>query len=109
MIQLGDFAECAVGLCNVVNLLCPQLVVLGDLFTALPPTLVEHVGNVVRKRSLVSRALGGTQDRDVVTRLGRQTPGRRRTRLRAIDPRAHSSRTRARAGSPALAVIRCRW
>lgn len=69
MVQLGDFAEwLAVGLCNVVNLLCPQLVVLGDLFTALPPTLVEHVGNVVRERSLVSRALGGT--RIVTSSLG---------------------------------------
>jgi predicted NBD/HSP70 family sugar kinase len=69
MVQLGDFAEwLVVGLCNVVNLLCPQLVVLGDLFTALPPTLVEHVGNVVRERSLVSRALGGT--RIVTSSLG---------------------------------------
>lgn len=58
---LGDFAEwLAVGLCNVVNLVCPQLVVLGDLFTALPDSLVDHVGRLVRERSLVSRALGGT-------------------------------------------------
>ncbi|HEY3609271.1 MAG TPA: ROK family protein [Pseudonocardiaceae bacterium] len=62
MVLLGEFAEwLAVGLCNVVNLLCPQLVVLGDLFTALPSTLVDHVGNIVRERSLVSRALGGTR------------------------------------------------
>jgi predicted NBD/HSP70 family sugar kinase/biotin operon repressor len=62
MDQLGDFGEwLAIGLCNVVNLLCPQLVVLGDLFTALPPSLVDHVGRVVRERSLVSRALGGTR------------------------------------------------
>jgi predicted NBD/HSP70 family sugar kinase len=62
MVVLGEFAEwLAVGLCNVVNLLCPQLVVLGDLFTALPSTLVDHVGNLVRERSLVSRALGGTR------------------------------------------------
>jgi predicted NBD/HSP70 family sugar kinase len=62
MVPLGEFAEwLAVGLCNVVNLLCPQLVVLGDLFTALPSTLVDHVGNIVRERSLVSRALGGTR------------------------------------------------
>jgi predicted NBD/HSP70 family sugar kinase len=62
MVLLGEFAEwLAVGLCNVVNLLCPQLVVLGDLFTALPSTLVDHVGDIVRERSLVSRALGGTR------------------------------------------------
>jgi predicted NBD/HSP70 family sugar kinase len=62
MVVLGEFAEwLAVGLCNVVNLLCPQLVVLGDLFTALPSTLVDHVGSLVRERSLVSRALGGTR------------------------------------------------
>lgn len=67
--QLGDFGEwLAVGLCNVVNLLCPQLVVLGDLFTALPATLVDHVGQIVRERSLVSRALGGT--RIVTSSLG---------------------------------------
>jgi predicted NBD/HSP70 family sugar kinase len=66
---LGEFAEwLAVGLCNVVNLLCPQLVVLGDLFTPLPDDLVEHVGRVVRERSLVSRALGGT--RIVTSSLG---------------------------------------
>lgn len=67
--QLGEFGEwLAVGLCNVVNLLCPQLVVLGDLFTALPTLLVEHVGRIVRERSLVSRALGGT--RIVTSSLG---------------------------------------
>lgn len=69
LVQLGEFAEwLAVGLCNVVNLLCPQLVVLGDLFTALPSSLVEQVGQVVRERSLVSRALGGT--RIVTSSLG---------------------------------------
>jgi predicted NBD/HSP70 family sugar kinase len=69
LVQLGEFAEwLAIGLCNVVNLLCPQLVVLGDLFTALPNVLVEHVGQVVRERSLVSRALGGT--RIVTSSLG---------------------------------------
>jgi predicted NBD/HSP70 family sugar kinase len=59
--QLGEFGEwLAVGLCNLTNLLCPELVVLGDLFTVLPEALVEHVGGIVRERSLVSRALGGT-------------------------------------------------
>lgn len=67
--RLGEFGEwLAVGLCNVVNLLCPQLVVLGDLFTALPDVLVEEVGRKVRDRSLVSRALGGT--RIVTSSLG---------------------------------------
>ncbi|HWC81609.1 MAG TPA: ROK family protein [Pseudonocardiaceae bacterium] len=59
--RLGDFGEwLTVGLCNVVNLLCPQLVVLGDLFTALPASLVDSVAATVRTRSMVSRALGGT-------------------------------------------------
>jgi predicted NBD/HSP70 family sugar kinase len=59
--RLGEFGEwLAIGLCNVVNLLCPQLVVLGDLFTALPESLVDSVADTVRQRSLVSRALGGT-------------------------------------------------
>lgn len=62
MDRLGEFAEwLAIGLCNVVNLLCPQLVVLGDLFTALPNSLIEHVGKLVSERSLVSRAMGGTR------------------------------------------------
>jgi predicted NBD/HSP70 family sugar kinase len=60
--RLGEFGEwLAIGLCNAVNLLCPQLVVLGDLFAALPPTLVEQVSTTVQERSLVSRALGGTK------------------------------------------------
>jgi predicted NBD/HSP70 family sugar kinase len=60
--RLGEFTEwLALGLCNVVNLLCPQLVVLGDLFTALPAPLLARVGEFVRARSLVSRALGGTK------------------------------------------------
>src|SRR5439155_15370917 len=67
--RLAEFSEwLALGLGNVVNLLCPQLVVLGDLLAALPPQLVEQVERVVRERSLVSRALGGT--RVVTSSLG---------------------------------------
>lgn len=67
--RLGEYTEwLALGLCNVVNLLCPQLVVLGDLFTALPKQLVARVEQLVRERSLVSRALGGT--RVVTSALG---------------------------------------
>ncbi|GAA4670869.1 MULTISPECIES: ROK family transcriptional regulator [Amycolatopsis] len=63
--RLDEFVEwLALGLGNVVNLLCPQLVVLGDLFTALPAPLVARIQETMRGRSLVSRALGGT---DVVT------------------------------------------
>jgi predicted NBD/HSP70 family sugar kinase len=62
MERLGEFAQwLAIGLCNLVNLLCPRLVVLGDLFTELPPELIEHVTDLVRKRSMVSRALGGVR------------------------------------------------
>jgi predicted NBD/HSP70 family sugar kinase len=67
--RLGEFTEwLAIGLGNVVNLLCPQLVVLGDLFAALPASLVAQVERIVRDRSLVSRALGGA--RVVTSSLG---------------------------------------
>jgi hypothetical protein len=46
---------------SVVNLMAPQLVVLGDLFTSLPPAVVEQVRKQVHARSLVSRAVGGTR------------------------------------------------
>lgn len=67
--RLDEYVEwLAIGLGNVVNLLCPQRVVLGDLFTALPRPLVNRLERVVRERSLVSRALGGT--RVVTSALG---------------------------------------
>jgi predicted NBD/HSP70 family sugar kinase len=56
------------GLVNVVNVLGPELVVLGDLFTALPGWLVSEVADEVRSRSMVSRAVGGT--RIVASTLG---------------------------------------
>ncbi|WP_112263395.1 ROK family transcriptional regulator [Lentzea terrae] len=59
---LDDFADwLALGLVNIVNVLGPELVVLGDLYTALPATVVDAVSSVVQQRSLVSRAVGGTQ------------------------------------------------
>lgn len=68
--SLADFTDwLAIGLVNVVNLLGPQLIVLGDLFTALPESVVENVNEAVRLRSLVSRAIGGT--RIVTSPLGR--------------------------------------
>lgn len=58
--RLAEFGEwLTVGLVNVVNVLGPELVVLGDLFTALPTTLIAEVAEKVRQRSLVSRAVGG--------------------------------------------------
>lgn len=58
--RLGEFTSwLTVGLVNVVNILGPELVVLGDLFTALPASLIAEVGDEVRRRSLVSRAVGG--------------------------------------------------
>jgi predicted NBD/HSP70 family sugar kinase len=60
--RLEGFGEwLTVGLVNVVNILGPELVVLGDLFTALPATLIADVAAKVRKRSLVSRAVGGVR------------------------------------------------
>ncbi len=59
---LDEYAEwLATGLVSVVNMMAPELVVLGDLFTALPPRLVDHVRALVHERSLVSRAVGGTR------------------------------------------------
>ncbi|MET1073270.1 MAG: ROK family protein [Umezawaea sp.] len=70
MHRLGEFTEwLAVGLVTVVNMLGPELVVLGDLFTALPEPVVAEVRAVVQRRSLVSRAVGGT--RIVSSPLGR--------------------------------------
>ncbi|MEU5696975.1 ROK family protein [Actinosynnema sp. NPDC020468] len=68
--RLGDFTEwLALGLVTVVNMLGPELVVLGDLFTALPDPVVEALRVRVQKRSLVSRAVGGT--RILTSPLGR--------------------------------------
>ncbi|GAA1278047.1 ROK family transcriptional regulator [Pseudonocardia aurantiaca] len=67
---LDEFADwLGTGLVTVVNVMAPELVVLGDLFTALPPAVVDHVRAVVHERSLVSRAVGGT--RIVTSPLGR--------------------------------------
>ncbi|GAA4527370.1 ROK family protein [Amycolatopsis samaneae] len=60
--RLAEFVEwLTLGLVNVVNLLGPQLVVLGDLLTVLPEEIVRSVAADVRRRSLVSRAVGGTR------------------------------------------------
>ncbi|WP_434448060.1 ROK family protein [Lentzea sp. E54] len=67
---LDEFAGwLALGLANIVNVLGPELVVLGDLYTALPASVVDSVSSAVQKRSLVSRAVGGTQV--VTSPLGR--------------------------------------
>ncbi|WP_232666133.1 ROK family protein [Pseudonocardia sp. TRM90224] len=59
---LDEFAEwLAVGLVTVVNMMAPELVVLGDLFAALPTGVVDHVRGLVQERSLVSRATGGVR------------------------------------------------
>lgn len=66
---LTEFLEwLTLGLVNIVNLLGPELVVLGDLFTSLPGWMIADVGDEVRRRSLVSRAVGGT--RIVASTLG---------------------------------------
>jgi predicted NBD/HSP70 family sugar kinase len=59
---LDEFTDwLGTGLVTVVNMLAPELVVLGDLFTALPRPVVDSVRAVVHERSLVSRATGGTR------------------------------------------------
>ncbi|MEU7480918.1 ROK family protein [Lentzea sp. NPDC042327] len=67
---LDEFADwLALGLANIVNVLGPEMVVLGDLYTALPASVVDGVSAAVQRRSLVSRAVGGTQV--VTSPLGR--------------------------------------
>jgi predicted NBD/HSP70 family sugar kinase len=67
---LDEFAEwLATGLVTIVNVTAPDLVVLGDLFTALPSGVVDHIRSLVHERSLVSRAVGGI--RIVTSPLGR--------------------------------------
>jgi predicted NBD/HSP70 family sugar kinase len=69
--RLAEFTEwLTFGLVNVVNLLAPELVVLGDLLTAVPAPVVDRVAELVHERSLVSRAVGPT--RIVSSALGRQ-------------------------------------
>ncbi len=69
--RLGEFADwLTLGLVNVVNLLAPELVVLGDLLTDVPDVVLERVSHLVHERSLVSRAIGPT--RIVSSTLGRQ-------------------------------------
>ncbi len=59
---LAEFTEwLGTGLVTVVNMLAPELVVLGDLFTALPAAVVDAARATVRERSLVSRAVGGVR------------------------------------------------
>ncbi|MCU1648605.1 MAG: Glucokinase, partial [Nocardia sp.] len=60
--RLSEYLDWLIlGLVNVVNILGPELVVLGDLFTALPDATVARIGDQVRRRSMVSRALGGVR------------------------------------------------
>lgn len=59
--RLSDYVGwLGLGLVNVVNLLAPQVVVLGDLFAALPEPALQVVATRVRERSVVSRAVGHT-------------------------------------------------
>jgi predicted NBD/HSP70 family sugar kinase len=68
--RLADYtAWLGLGLVNLVNLLAPQVVVLGDLFAALPEPVLEVVATRVREHSMVSRAIGHT--RVVRSTLGR--------------------------------------
>ncbi|MQY20261.1 ROK family transcriptional regulator [Nocardia macrotermitis] len=60
--RLGGYVDWLIlGLVNVVNILGPELVVLGDLFAILPEAVVQRVQQEVRTRSMVSRALGGVR------------------------------------------------
>ncbi|MBP2334878.1 putative NBD/HSP70 family sugar kinase [Saccharothrix coeruleofusca] len=59
---LGEVAEwLAVGVCNLVNLLGSDLVVLGGLLAELPAEVVALVEETVQRRSIVSRAVCGVR------------------------------------------------
>lgn len=51
----------ALGLVNVVNMLAPELVVLGDLLSVLPAPVLDAVADQVARRSMLSRAVGHTR------------------------------------------------
>ncbi len=51
----------ALGLVNVVNMFGPELVVLGDLLSALPAPVLDTVADQVARRSMLSRAVGHTR------------------------------------------------
>jgi predicted NBD/HSP70 family sugar kinase len=60
--RLAEYAGwLTIGLVNVVNMLAPELVVLGNLLTALPEPVLDAVAARVRERSMVSRAVGHTR------------------------------------------------
>jgi predicted NBD/HSP70 family sugar kinase len=60
--SLDEYAEwLATRLVSVVNMMAPELAVLGDLFAALSPRLVDQLRNLVQERSMVSRAAGGSR------------------------------------------------
>jgi len=76
---LEGFAEwLALGLANTVNVLAPQLVVLGGLLAALPESVVRRVGTQMRRRSLTARAAGHI-------RLARSTLGDRAPLIGAAE------------------------
>lgn len=60
--RLAEFTDwLALGLVNVVTVFAPEVVVLGDLLTALPQPVLGTVADRVRERSMVSRAIGHTR------------------------------------------------
>jgi predicted NBD/HSP70 family sugar kinase len=60
--RLGEYVDwLTFGLVNVVNILGPELVVLGDLLAALPDAVVSRAADEVHRRSMVSRAIGGVR------------------------------------------------
>lgn len=67
--RFEEFASwLAIGLVNVVNMLAPELVVLGNLLAELPRPVLDAVAAQVGERSMVSRAVGHT--RVVASELG---------------------------------------
>lgn len=60
--RLGEFTGwLTLGLVNVVNMFAPEVVVLGDLLTALPGPVLDVVAERVGRASMISRAIGDTR------------------------------------------------
>jgi predicted NBD/HSP70 family sugar kinase len=58
--RLAEFSSwLTLGLINLINLLAPELVVLGDPLGSLPGPVLDRVVLQVRRDSMVSRAVGG--------------------------------------------------
>lgn len=84
MTRLAEFGEwLTLGLINVVNLLGPQLVILGDLLTVLPEAVLRHVGAEVHAAQPGEPGGRRHADHQLGTGCRREAAGCRRSRVRS--------------------------